>query len=108
MIETLVAYKLMRRRKDGSLGPLYINRSQRIPMGRWLRAQTHPTNGFAIRHGWHACLTPEAPHLVVNEERVWAKVEVRGFHYFQRPIREGGTWVLAKQMRVLELIENDT
>ena len=32
----MIAYKLLKRRRDGTLGPLFINASQRIPIGVWL------------------------------------------------------------------------
>jgi len=47
------AYKLLKLRKDGSLGPLFINRKQKIPIGKWLTAECHPTKGYALRPGWH-------------------------------------------------------
>lgn len=49
----MIAYKLIRKLKDGSLSPLFINKKQRIPIGIWLDAESHPTNGFAYRKGWH-------------------------------------------------------
>jgi hypothetical protein len=52
-----IAYKLFRVRKDGTLGPLFINRPQRVPVGKALVAEDHPTKGFAFRPGWHVCAT---------------------------------------------------
>ena len=49
----MIAYKLLRIRKDGSIGPLFINQKQRVPIGEWLDAEDHPTSGFAHRPGWH-------------------------------------------------------
>lgn len=46
------AYKLVRKLKDGSLSPLFINKKSRIPVGVWLDAEEHPTKGFAVRKGW--------------------------------------------------------
>lgn len=34
-----LGHKLLRRRKDGTLGPLFIASWQRIPVGEWLLAQ---------------------------------------------------------------------
>ena len=93
-------YKLLRLRKDGTLGPLFINRTQRIPVGTWLRASAHPTKGYAFRPGWHGTLTPDAPHLRQGGDRVWAEVEFRGAKLYLRPKSQGGTWILAKEMRV--------
>jgi len=60
------AYKLFKLRADGTLGPLFINASQRLPEGVWLKSEDHPTKGFAHRPGWHCTLKPEAPHLSLN------------------------------------------
>jgi hypothetical protein len=38
------AFKLFKLRKDGTLGPLFINARQRIPVGEWLEAGDHPTH----------------------------------------------------------------
>jgi hypothetical protein len=100
----MIAYKLLRRRRDGSLGPLFINRRQRVPVGLWLEAEDHPTKGYAHRPGWHCTLRPEAPHLSTRG-RVWCRVEVSGTREFNRPESQGGTWVLAERMRVLEVLE---
>lgn len=37
------AYKLLRVRRDGSLGPLFINKQQKIIVGNWMEAEDHPT-----------------------------------------------------------------
>lgn len=102
------AFKLLKRRKDGSIGPLFINASQRIPVGEWLEAEEHPTKGFAFRPGWHCTLKPVAPHLKMNPKgslpRVWCRVEVEGTEKFNRPESQGGTWVLARRMKVVEVL----
>ena len=71
------AFKLFRTRKDGTLGPLFINMRLRIEPGAWYEAEDHPTKGFAHRPGWHCGDTPEAPHLS-EEGRVWYEVEIEG------------------------------
>lgn len=100
----LVAYKLLRKRRNGTLGPLFINRGQVIESNEWLKAENHPTKGFAERPGWHCTLKPVAPHLKMNlksgEKRVWCKVLVRGAERFNRPESQGGTWVLANGMKL--------
>jgi len=95
------AYKLIRKIKDGSLSPLFINKKSRIPVGVWMDAELNPTKGFAVRKGWHCTLTPEAPHLSKNK-RVWVEVEVDDFEYFKRPESQGGTWVLAQRMQIVK------
>ncbi len=59
----MIVYKLVRKMKDGSLSPLFINKKSRLPIGVWLTAETYPTKGFAERTGWHCTIKPEAPHL---------------------------------------------
>jgi hypothetical protein len=99
----MTGFKLLHRRKDGSLGSLFISRGQRIPLGKWLRAKFHPTKGYAPRKGWHGTLAPSAPHLRTTGDRVWAKVEFRGVQFFDRPVSQGGTWILANEMKVVAL-----
>lgn len=101
----MIAYKLLRRRKDGSLGPLFVNRRQRIPVGEWLMSECHPTRGYKVRPGWHALARPVAPHLS-KRGRVWARVEITGYdpRGFRRPEKQGGLWYLASWMRVVEIL----
>lgn len=99
----MIAYKLFRLRKDGSLGPLFINARQRIPYQTWLPAEDHPTQGFAHRPGWHVSRTPEAPHLKPNG-RIWCVVEIRDFRKLLRPPCQGGVWYLANWMKVIQPI----
>jgi len=95
----MIAYKLFRLRKDGSLGPLFINRKQRIPINTWLPAEEHKTIGYQFRPGWHVAIRPFAPHLS-TKGRVWMKVEVYDAVSLKRPLAQGGVWMLAKWMRV--------
>lgn len=97
----MIAYKLIRKLKNGDLSPLFINKKLRIPIGVWLEAEEHPTNGYAIRKGWHCVLTPIAPHLS-DKGRVWVEVEVDDIEYFSRPETQGGKWVLAQKMKVIK------
>lgn len=94
------AYKLFRQRKDGSLGPLFINARLRIVEGEWMPAEAHRTKGFAYRPGWHCCLQPVAPHLS-EKGRVWCEIEIDDYRTYARPESQGGTWVLANKMRVM-------
>jgi len=98
------AYKLFRQRKDGSIGPLFINARQRIELNTWLPAEAHRTKGYAYRPGWHCCLRPEAPHLS-EKGRVWCLVEIEDYTTYARPESQGGTWVLANHMKVLEVLQ---
>jgi hypothetical protein len=105
----MIGYKLFRQRRDGTLGPLFINRGQVLPVGKWLDAEAHATPGFAYRPGWHATLYPVAPHLAVwpkseARPRVWAKVQLQGTRTYSRPESQGGTWVLAQRLKILETL----
>lgn len=95
------AYKLFRVRKDGTIGPLFINRTLRVPMGVWLNAEDHPTKGYAHRPGWHCTLTPHAPHLSKNG-RQWFEVQITKTKKYERPESQGGTWVLAQRLKVVK------
>lgn len=99
----ITGYKLFRLRKDGTIGPLFINRRLVIPFGEWLPAESHPTKGYAYRPGWHATLTPTAPHLS-EKGRVWCRVALDSVTEYNRPESQGGTWLLANNMMVLEKI----
>lgn len=102
----MIAYKLFKLRKDGSLGPLFINRKLRIELGVEYLAEAHLTKGFAYRPGWHSCCCKSAPHLS-KKGRVWAKVDIRGITEHKRPESQGGMWYLSESMTVLEILEND-
>ena len=103
-MNTQIAYKLLSKRKDGTIGPLFINRKQIIPINKWLKAEDHPTKGYAHRPGWHVCLDITAPHLAMKN-RVWCKVEVKDFVKLKRPDIQGTTWLLAKNIRILEKLD---
>jgi len=96
----MIAYKLIRKMKDGSLSPLFINQKSRIDIGIWLNAELHPKKGFTIRKGWHCTLEPKAPHLS-KKNRVWVQVELDDYEYHPRPESQGGMWVLAQKMKVI-------
>ena len=101
----MIAYKLFRQRRDGSLGPLFINARLRIPVGQWLDAECHPTKGFAVRPGWHCSHAPVAPHLS-TKGRVWCKVEIEGAEELKRPWNQGGLWYIAKRLKVCEVLSD--
>lgn len=99
-------YKLFRKRKDGSIGSLFINRKQRIPFETWLLAESHRTKGYAFRPGWHVCRYPNAPHLHMID-REWKRVEVAHVDKIPRPKSQGGEWWIAGLMKVHELADNE-
>ncbi len=102
----MLAYKLVRRLKDGGLSPLFINKRSRIPIGVWLDAEEHPTKGFAVRKGWHCTLKPFAPHLS-KKNRVWVEVEVGDYEIYTRPNSQGSLWVLAQRMKVIRIFDTN-
>lgn len=95
------AYKLMRKRKDGTLGSLFINRKMKVPLQTWLIARAYRTNGYAFRPGWHCLFQPVAPHLKQGDNRTWVEVEIKDYEVFERPESQGGKWLLAQKMRVV-------
>jgi hypothetical protein len=99
----MIAYKLIRKLKNNSLSPLFINKKSRIPIGVWLTAESHPTKGFAYRKGWHCTEKPTAPHLS-TKNRVWVKVEIEDYEQYKRPISQGGIWFLAQKIKILHEI----
>lgn len=110
--EWKTAYKLMRQLKDGTVHPLFINKREATQFGVPLKAKCYPTNGFAVRQGWHCCFTPYAPHLKTNlangERRVWVEVLVRNYSTYNRPESQGGKWILAQEMVAVKILcENE-
>lgn len=100
------AYKLVRIKKTGQIGPLFINRALDIKINVWLKSEDHPTKGFAHRPGWHCSNKPVAPHLKTalksGERRVWYKVQIKDYIEIKRPESQGGIWYLAKSIKFLE------
>ena len=99
-----IAYKLMRQRKDGTLGPLFINRKQRVALGTTYRAHSYPTKGFALRPGWHCMAAPKAPHLKMKPDRVWVEVIMSEYEVHSRPASQGGEWFLAKEITAQRIL----
>lgn len=100
----MIAYKLFRLRKDGSIGPLFIDASAKLPAGVWMKARHDVSKkGFAYRPGWHCCSKPVAPHLS-EKGRVWFKVEIVDYKEIKRPAAQGGVWYLAEHIRIIERI----
>lgn len=100
------AYKLFRARRDGSIGPLFINRRQRLLWNKPYPAEDHPTPGYKHRPGWHCTAEPIAPHLS-TKGRQWHEVWIEDYEEIERPAAQGGLWFLAKKMTVLGPVEAD-
>jgi hypothetical protein len=94
-------YKLFRTRKDGTYGPLFINRKLKLVPGQVYEAEAHPTKGYAYRPGWHICNQPQAPHLS-TKGRVWCKVEFLHKETLYRPASQGGIWYLGHALKIVE------
>lgn len=99
-----LGYKLFRKRKDGSYGPLFINRKAKLLPFVEYEAEDHPTKGYAHRPGWHICGTPSAPHLS-KKNRVWCMVAFSGETPHLRPENQGGLWYTAKNMMIIGELE---
>lgn len=101
----------MRLKSDGGLGSLFINRKTTIPLNEWLDAEAHRTKNFAYRKGWHCTFLPYAPHLKQElsngEKRVWVECEIEDFCTYDRPESQGGQWILANRMKVIQIISNE-
>lgn len=100
----MIAFKLFKVRKDGSIGPLFINKRNRLPVGEWITAEDHPTKGYAHRPGWHCLDSPSAPHLSPRN-RVWYIVEIAEYVKIDRPPSQGGVWFLANKMKIVEPVK---
>jgi hypothetical protein len=98
-VNSTKAWKLFRLRKDGTLGPLFINKKLIVEEGIWFPAEDHPTKGYKCRPGWHCTPRKFAPHLT-TKGRVWVEVEIADYQDLQKPESQGGTWYLAKWLKV--------
>ena len=107
----MIAYKLVRKGKDGNLYPLFIDRNRPYVFGEHRIAEYIPTKGFAPRLGFHCCFTPYAPHLKQNlksgEKRVWIECEIDDFKTYPRPPSQGGQWILAQKLTAIRTISDD-
>lgn len=99
----MFAYKLCRKKKNGDITSLFINKKEPLEFNKWLKAECYPTKGYKVRPFWHCTGSPEAPHLSTNG-RVWVKVEIDSYEEFKRPSNQGGIWYLAKYIKLLEVL----
>ena len=99
----MIAYKLVRKLKNGKLTPLFINKSLGIELNTWYESECLPTKGFKVRQGWHCTSLPIAPHLS-EKNRVWVKVEIVDVTEYQRPESQGGIWYTANWIKFLEVL----
>ena len=128
-MKTKKAYKLFRTLKSrpGEIFPLFIGKTQSIPLNTWIPAEDIKTKGFAHRPGWHVAAKPETAHLS-EKGRVWAEVEIpanvdyqpkanktktkdlkyipeNGYYRFKRPVNQGGEWWIAGAIKVNRVLQ---
>lgn len=95
----MIAFKLFRVRKDGSIGSLFIDCKDRLPVGEWLDAKATHRRGYAYRPGWHSTWRPYAPHLSLKG-RQWFVVEIEG--YCKYPMHNmRALWYLSQRIKIL-------
>ena len=99
----MIAYKLCRKLKNGDITSLFINKTRRLSLNVWYEAESHPTNGFALRPFWHCTSEMLAPHLS-KKDRVWVKVEMENYTELNRSENQGGKWYLAGKMKIIEIL----
>jgi len=103
-----VAFKLLRKRSDGSLGPLFVGRRKRLSPGVTYTAERGlPHPGLAHRPGFHCTALPSAPHIRLRlkngECRVWCMVLISGkIERLARPDCQGGLWYVSEKMRIVK------
>jgi hypothetical protein len=95
-----VAYKLVRLRKNGTFGSLFIDRKKVLPVDVWMEAEDHPKKGYAHRPGWHVVDYTFAPQLKLDG-RVWVKVLIKDYTDLVRPELQGGLWHVSKWMKIV-------
>lgn len=96
-------YKLVKIRRDGTIGSLFIHKTERLRLNEWMKAEYYPTKGYAPRFGWHCTFYPYAPHLA-ERGRVWVECEVSTFKTYSRPESQGGDWILAEELKILRVL----
>jgi len=108
----VIGYKLFRKRKDGTYGPLFINRKAKLVPGVVYKFEDKPTKGFAHRPGWHICGSIfGAPHIKqdgkAGADRVWCEVKFTPMQVVRRPASQGGTWYLGEHMQIVREIKRE-
>lgn len=98
------AYKLFRVLKSGEITPLFINRTCRLPINKWMAAEKNHNrvkDGFKYRPFWHCTSQPIAPHLSMKN-RAWYEIEMKDYEDMQRPKTQGGLWYLANNIKIIK------
>ena len=107
----MIAYKLVKQKKDGKLYPLFIDNKWAREISVWYEAGFFPRKSFAPRKGYHMCFLPFAPHLKTElasgEKRVWVECEVENTTTYNRPWNQGGQWCLAQRMKINRVLTTE-
>jgi hypothetical protein len=103
--DPIYAYKLMRKRVDGSIGSLYIGRAKKLPINEWIKSECIPTKKFKVRAGWHTLSKPVAPHLKKDiDQRKWFYVQISNYKKIERPKSQGGIWYISDWIKIIKQI----
>lgn len=97
----MIAYKLFRIKSKGEITSLFINKTEHLPINKWLMSKSYRTKGFKFRPGWHCLEKPNAPHLSLKR-RAWYKIKIKNIKTLKKPKNQGDKWFLAKYMKILE------
>ena len=94
--EKVIGYKLVEKHRDGSYGPLFVNRKMRFPLGEIIEAEcgelvdeghVKSALGALARHpGFHLAIYPDSPwigkkkngKLIRRKKHVWLECEILG------------------------------
>ena len=98
-----IGYKLFEMDGKGNLLPLFIDKNNPIPIGKWVKAEFIPTKGFATRGGWHVGAdVPDAPWLKSYDgteagyykprfkhgKRVWCEIEYNANNNYDEEVNK--------------------
>lgn len=103
----MTGYKLLRKRRDGSYGTLFINRKLKLYPGIWYPAEDHPTSGFAHRPGWHVLPKPESNRLALKDNRVWCLVLFDHKETINKPLSQGGPCYIGNSLMIVEEVGSE-
>ncbi len=107
------AYKIFKKTKSGVYRPAQVPiRSLSVKgyqKGIWYEAEDAQPTNLKNRVGFHATTKPTVPHIkIIPDQVVWLEVEIEDFETIQRPESQGGTWYLARYLKIIkELTEED-
>ena len=110
--EVVFSKKVLNKRKDGTLSPLFHEKNRRFREGVWERFEadlTHPTKvgrssaNLAYRPGFYG--GPKTPQIkmgkVGSQNRVKRDIAFRNWTTVRRPANQGGEWYLAAEMMII-------